>query len=739
MPFRISRVAGGALIDGEALQVPQRPFAVAVSSHFLYVADALHNVIRRIDVLTGKESTAVGSGTARSISDGALPLSVGLYGPSGVATDQYGDLLISDSGNRRVLVVPGRNRRLFGMQMIGGRVYQLTGRGVGNGVTIENPWGITVDEQGDAIFVDSQTGTIWLTAAESGRVFGHTVLAGRSYPLSLTTNLSFPRAVAATPAGLAIADTGHNRILFLASQNGTAFGHKMRAGVTYTLVDSATSSLLRSFNSPQGVVPGPGQSLIFSDGSGDIYILTVHAGTYYGRYLPSGVSQLISRGGGVVPGLIGGLSVDARSDLFIAGQAANAVAFLPQSTTTFDGRSIAAGVMVRVAGNGSVNFGGDGGLASMSDLSTPIGLAGLSDGGVVIADTDNNRVRMIPGTTLHAYGRTLEAHHIYTILGDGSIGPTIAGSLGTRTSIGEPVAVAVDALNDIFALSRLSNQLFVIPANGESFLGRPVQAGHVYLVAGDGSSGFSGDGGKATLARFSNVASVAVDSHGIAIADSRNGRIRYVALQSGVQFGTTRISGDVYTIAGDGSQPSAVVSGILGTRAFLGDPQGVAFDSRGDLVVADTGDNVIRLLIDKNVRLSGHAARADFLYTLAGNSEFGYSRDGLPGLRSSFALPTAVTVDGHGNILVADSSNNRIRVLAMSNGAFYGLSMKQGDVYTVAGSGSIGSFGSSIPTKADLTQPSGVASASSGAAWISNTEANEVCVLEPDSRTPSST
>ena len=169
VPFRISRVAGGALIDGEALQVPQRPFAVAVSSHFLYVADALHNVIRRIDVLTGKESTAVGSGTARSISDGALPLSVGLYGPSGVATDQYGDLLISDSGNRRVLVVPGRNRRLFGMQMIGGRVYQLTGRGVGNGVTIENPWGITVDEQGDAIFVDSQTGTIWLTAAESGR------------------------------------------------------------------------------------------------------------------------------------------------------------------------------------------------------------------------------------------------------------------------------------------------------------------------------------------------------------------------------------------------------------------------------------------------------------------------------------------------------------------------------------------------------------------------------------------
>jgi sugar lactone lactonase YvrE len=212
-----------------------------------------------------------------------------------------------------------------------------------------------------------------------------------------------------------------------------------------------------------------------------------------------------------------------------------------------------------------------------------------------------------------------------------------------------------------------------------------------------------------------------------------------VALQSGVQFGTTRISGDVYTIAGDGSQPSAVVSGILGTRAFLGDPQGVAFDSRGDLVVADTGDNVIRLLIDKNVRLSGHAARADFLYTLAGNSEFGYSRDGLPGLRSIFALPTAVTVDGHGNILIADSSNNRIRVLAMSNGAFYGLSMKQGDVYTVAGSGSIGSLGSSIPTKADLTQPSGVASSSSGAAWISNSQANEVCVLEPESGTASST
>jgi hypothetical protein len=728
--FRVSRAVGGAIISGNPVQVPQSPFAVAAWSHFLYVADARHNVIRKIDLLTDRETIAVGAGSTKIVS-GQPASDVSLFAPSGVATDEHGDLFISDSGNQRILVVPVASRRLFGRQMAAGHVYQIAGaRKSGRGVALENPWGITCDERGDAIFVDANTGQLWLIADQTGQVLGRKVRAGGSYRLSLSTNLEFPRSVAALPAGLAIADSFDNRILMVAGRNETAFGRRMRSGATYTLIDSRTSSLLKSFGSPQGVAAGSNGSLVFSDGIGDIYLLTTHAGVYYGRHLTAGVSRLVDRGGGIVPGLIGGLAVDSESNLFIAGQLADIVAVLPESTMRIGHESVLPGALTRIAGNGSVNFGGEGALATMSDLSGPMGLAALPGGGVVIADEGNNRVRVVAGSTMHAYGRTLKTHHIYTILGDGETRPPATGSFGASTSIGEPDAVAVDVRGDVFALSALSSQLFVVAARAGRFLGRAIEPGHVYLVAGNGSTGFGGDGTRAGLARFSGVASVAVSAQGIAIADSGNGRIRYVALESGVQFGLRMVSGDIYTIAGNGGQPTAAASSVPATHAFLGDPQGVAFDRSGDLVIANTGDNVVQLLASRSGRLLGHAVRSGFLYTLAGNGSAGYSGNGLAALKSAFFLPTAIAVDGFGNILLADSGNNRLRVVAESLGHFYGLEMTRGDVYTVAGSGSIGACESPFPTKTDLMDPSGVTSSSISAVWISNTGANEVCLLE---------
>ena len=235
-------------------------------------------------------------------------------------------------------------------------------------------------------------------------------------------------------------------------------------------------------------------------------------------------------------------------------------------------------------------------------------------------------------------------------------------------------------------------------------------AGDIYTVAGDGQLGFSGDGGPATAAELSTPSGVAVDAAGnVVIADSGNSRVRVVAEHTGTFYGQAMTAGDIYTVAGDGPGGGFGGDGGPATAAALNFPAGITVDAAGNLVIADEFNNRVRVVAEHTGTFYGQAMTAGDIYTVAGDGTDGYSGDGGPATAAALSRFRAVAVDGAGNLLIADTDNNRVRVVAEGTGSFYGQAMTAGDIYTVAGDGTAGFSGDGgAAAAARLHGPKGV-------------------------------
>jgi hypothetical protein len=138
-------------------------------------------------------------------------------------------------------------------------------------------------------------------------------------------------------------------------------------------------------------------------------------------------------------------------------------------------------------------------------------------------------------------------------------------------------------------------------------------------------------------------------------------------------------------------------------------------DGAGNLVLADIFDNQIRVVAAATGTFYGRHMTAGDVYTVAGDGAYGFSGDGGPAASAELRNPQGVAVDGAGNLVIADTHNNRIRVVAAATGTFYGQAMTAGDIYTVAGDGTGGFAGDGGPaTSAELHYPGGVAAVSGG-------------------------
>ncbi|HET7245022.1 MAG TPA: hypothetical protein VFJ07_09320, partial [Streptosporangiaceae bacterium] len=206
----------------------------------------------------------------------------------------------------------------------------------------------------------------------------------------------------------------------------------------------------------------------------------------------------------------------------------------------------------------------------------------------------------------------------------------------------------------------------VIPT-GRSYH-QAMTAGDIYTVAGGGSAGL-GDGGPATQSELSAPADIALDSHGnLVIADAGHNRVRAVAVKTGSFYGRAMTAGDIYTIAGKGAP----------VRARLHRPTGVGLDAAGNVLISDSFGEQIRVLAAKTGSFYGRAMTAGHIYTIAGNGIQGFSGDGGPATAAELNTPLRVTVDAAGNVLISDSFNQRLRVLAVTSGRFYGQAMTAG-------------------------------------------------------------
>src|SRR3954453_9471281 len=274
------------------------------------------------------------------------------------------------------------------------------------------------------------------------------------------------------------------------------------------------------------------------------------------------------------------------------------------------------GTIHRFAGNGTPGLSGDGGPATAAQLNYPRGLAVLSDGSLLIADTNNSRIRRVaPDGTISTFAGTTTGFS-----GDG--GPATSAKL----CFAGDVAVGVQ-----------DNVLIADTCNQRVRLVTP--AGTILTIAGNGEHGYAGDGGPPTAATLSQIQGVAVtpDPGGYVIADSENNVVRRVD--------QTKIT----TVAGTGT---AGFSGDGGpaTAAQLSGPQGVEATSDGTILIPDTGNHRVRAI-----------AADGTITTLAGNGTSGFSGDGGPAGAAQLSQPHAVTDLSDGDLLIADEGNNRIR------------------------------------------------------------------------------
>uniref|UniRef100_Q021V3 Ig domain protein, group 1 domain protein n=1 Tax=Solibacter usitatus (strain Ellin6076) TaxID=234267 RepID=Q021V3_SOLUE len=228
--------------------------------------------------------------------------------------------------------------------------------------------------------------------------------------------------------------------------------------------------------------------------------------------------------------------------------------------------------------------------------------------------------------------------------------------------------------------------------------------GTISTVAGTGIQGFSGDSGPATAARLFDPTDVAIHPNGdLYIADTYNHRIRKVD-KNGV-ITTVAGTGQATNVGGDAND------NILAVSAELNHPSGIAFDTAGNLYIADTGHDRIR-------RVDGVTG---IITTVAGTGERGYSGDGQPATLAKINSPYHIALDGHGNLFIADDGNHRVRRVDGNSGV----------ITTVAGTGNAGYNGDDQQaTHADLQNPRGVLIDASGNLYIADYGNHRVRVVD---------
>ena len=313
----------------------------------------------------------------------------------------------------------------------------------------------------------------------------------------------------------------------------------------------------------------------------------------------------------------------------------------------------------------SIGYTGDGGLSSLATLNYPEGMAVDASANVYVADTLDYAVRMFK-----------DGGNITTIAGTGFSGFGADGVAATSSQLSLPRAVAIDSAGNVYI------------ADGNRI--RKVSGGNITTIAGGLGPGYAGDGGPATAALFNSPQGLTVDSAGnIYVADTFNQRIRKIAPNGII---TTVVGTGVAGGSGDGG---------LAVNAQIEAPTGVVMDSTGAMYVAEH-NRVRKIFANKTIT------------TIAGNGTDGYTGDGGLATGAEFMTAYGLSLDSSGNVYVADSGNNVIRLISpepsgtITNAASnLPTAVAPGEIMTIYGTG-LGTDPISYQTVDVVSNPQGL-------------------------------
>jgi hypothetical protein len=827
-PGSIFTLAGDPLIEGMATTFGQGISAMAVSGQTLYIADSGADVIRAVDMSTDEEHVIAGTSAAGYGDDGVPASAAELDDPHGLAVDPQGDLLIADTDNGRVRLIAAADCDSdcpYGLaSMIKGDIYTIAGTGTGRGFVegpaidsgVESPNALAVDSDGDLMIATWETvlmiadrhcsagcpyGLPEMTKGDIYRVAGllyHEPLTGDGGPA--TSAGMNPQAAAVDGGGdlliLDDSDVGDQVQLVAAADctSGCPYGLPATvAGDIYTIagggseapqsdelatgahINTATMALDGEGNVVLGEGDEEGRLEIVSakscvsdcpygltDTTEDHIYPIAGGGSDPGNGVPAAQASLINPWSIALAPNTGVLLVSDRYVRLLASSACSGrCPFALPATTAND--------MYTVAGNGTEAFSGESGPPTELELGWPRAVTSNAAGDVLVLDAHNGRVRMIAATNCSAdcgYGLPATVQgDMYTIAGGGSslqdgvpaIGESLLGVLDDGgPALGEtPTSMTVDAAGDALVLDG-GNRVRLIAAGNctaDCPYGLPSMVeGDIYTVAGDGSPGYSGDGGPATSAELgSGARGMAVDPEGdLLIADTSTNRVRLLAnvsCASDCPYGLSAMTkGDIYTIVGTG-EPGDKGDNKPAVDAELFEPAAVAVDGEGNLLIADTLALQVRFVAahfcNSDCPYGRSSMTAGDMYPLVGDGgrfypeEIGTDGDGSSALAAPMQPPQAIAVDSAGNVLIGESEGSSgrsvvrmVAAVACSSSCAYGLpGTAKDDIYTVAGVNSTisGFSGDGGPaTEAYLDGPTGLGFDSAGDLLIADTYNNRI-------------
>ena len=635
--YAISTFAGGGFAP-----TPATGTNYYIGNEANIAADAAGNVyfvnlncafkLDKNDILT----RVAGTGAGGYSGDGGPATSARLFGPTGIAVDSSGNLYIADTTNDRI-------RRVTPSGIIttvagNGKVGYAGDGGPAVSTSLTIPGGVAVDKSGNLFIFDntrirkvSTTGIITTVAGNGTRGF-----SGDGGPAT-QAQFTPARGIAVDSSGnIYIGDTSNNRVRKISAADGTISTFAGGGSVSQDNGAPATQAQLNlpmgiAVDSADNVYMAEATSIQFVNSSGIINAAPGAAG-------PVGTDPLLG---------IGSIAVDASGNVYAAD-------------VTYRIRRISpAGVITTVAGpSGTASYPANTPPAALV-LSNPSGVAMDNSGNLLIADTNDsflwrvaNGASTIIGAPTKPAAVTVDANGNYYAVSNNEVWkahftgpappePIIVAGGGSSTAENVPATsallkypngIAVDGSGNLFITDLIACKVFKV-----------TPAGIITTFAGNGTPGFSGDGGPASSAQLDNPAGLAVDTAGnVYIAD--NFRIRKVST-----------SGVITTVAGGGT---VMGDGGPAINAIVDLPVGVAVDSSGNMYIADLGYQRIRKVTTDGI-----------INTIAGNGTAGYTGDGGFATSATMNQPVGVAVDSAGNVYVAEQTNNVVRLLRPANAA----------------------------------------------------------------------